>query len=230
MNIYHRLNGIRPYTKQKQTKKKKNKNIINIVATHQDMDQYLEKPTLENYAAMMKNKSLKPRNIKRHKKLKKGMFYYKNNNIETDDDVYFCDICNCTFYNIINHHNQMKGKCPNTPKNDNNLSAIITKVIKDYTIKREFNTNTLAYTSIISNQPSTITYMSNTLYMNCPICMEMKKVAYIHETCGHCICQDCLLGLVKTNKRGGGRDDDVMIIPCGICRSRAERRIAIIHI
>ena len=187
----------------------------------------------------MNKKSFKRRNIKRYYKkelnINKNCITHNiniinnnnnNNNNNNSNKEYKCNLCQITFLNENEHKMKMVGRCPNVYREK---TSVITKIIKDYPITNYFDESNISFKTYTSDNANNISYISSVLYCKCPICMEMKQVAYIHVSCGHCICHDCLLMLIE-NTIDPDPEKDPMVIACGICRSKANNKISILKI
>ena len=242
MNIYHRLDYL--ITKddentniEEQENKNRKKEKEDIPLSISEINAYLNNPTVDDYAKLIGRKVFKSKNFKRIKPKKKEKclflqkpynYYYSiigyNNSDKTKNSYYYCEICNHIFANVDDHYIQMNGKCPQI-KNGRSIS-VNTILYEEYPITHNFDSDTLTENVTVSDQPNTAAFASNVIYGNCPICLELKRVAYVYISCGHCICLDCLLDLLNNNikKQIYNKNQDIMTtLKCSSCRSLPQK-------
>ena len=133
-----------------------------------------------------------------------------NNRFTNTTNLYKCKICKYTFPNKFIHTLTMMDKCPSIDRSKTSKKYICMKThliieYKDTIIKED------DLTTRYDIEPYQLSYfITNYLLVKCPICLNVKENCVIQK-CGHCICQDCLCGILLTSND-----------KCWLCRQQQQ--------
>ena len=143
------------------------------------------------------------------------MFKYLNlknkNNNNSPKNNFYCRTCKIFFENKIAHDFTMSNKCPNRGEFET-WKLIETIFCAEYSAKVSIEpdlTETLNLNE--ESQPNVAYFVTNHLYIKCPICLNYEENCVIQD-CGHCLCKNCLITLVSNNEKG------IAGFKCWLCR------------
>ena len=186
-----------------------------------NLKNYLKHPNLKNYKKIFK--SIKKLNTS--SKFNNNDIYNNNNYfLMNDKDIFYCKVCKNTFPNSITHILTMMDKCPSIDKSTNSKKYIYIKttLVTEYktttTIVKEkdLSTTTTYYYDDDDDSATRMYFITNYLLIKCPICLSMKENCVIQK-CGHCICVDCLCGVLMSSS------SNEKSFNCWICRQYSQQ-------
>ena len=109
----------------------------------------------------------------------------------------------------------MYNKCPNIIKKNNLIIIETIHEIHNHNIKSITKPDLDVELKIIKDEKDKHFYITNCLFIKCPICLTFKQNCIIQK-CGHCLCKNCLnVFLENTTIASEFR--------CWICRQKLDK-------
>ena len=153
------------------------------------INNYLSNPNIKLYRKLFRKR--KRKNVDKPSIFTLDVFYNNNN------ENYFCSTCKLHFRNYNSHNFIMFDKCPSVIKNN---KIILLETIHEthyHNIKFITKPDLDIEMKIVKDEKDESFYITNHLYIKCPICLKFKQNCIIQE-CGHCLCKNCLNTLLKS--------------------------------